>query len=541
MIFRTHLNQSISTEIDLVASEPFVKKYRYSICTMVTDYEQYDMMLASFIQKGFTLEFCEFFHIDNTRTNKEFPFAGYNRFLNYSSAEYVIFCHQDVRLEADDFHVLNRVLEQLCVLDPNWAVVGNAGGKASGDVAINIIHPQRTDRSKDVFPVKVFSLDENFIIIRNSKRIGFSGDLDLFHFYGTDICLHAELMGWSCYVVDFLLKHLSIGNKDTKFIEARNIFEKRWDQALRARKIRTTCTTTFIDGAYAFHKDLETSIFTKQKQVFQIYDRNNQSISVSPRLLPLDIADTPRPDWREFYPISEIVRKLPLDDDSFFGFLANNFNVEMELHPQDLLYIVDGVSSEIDVVLVSKFELYNPLVRNNFILMDSMHEGVIIGLRSFFEASGTAIDFDRIITTVSNSCLSTHLIAKPSFWSKWLSLANLFFEFVEASPEKMDFFNHEIQLENERIPLKVLLMRMLATVVLVTSGFKTYTPESIRTFAQFEPTNQKVLFELEALKQYYCLSGDRKFLLQYEEALTQIWPNTNGAEKVIPVKRLYSS
>ena len=531
----------MSVEIDAFSASSSKEK-KYSIGTLVTNFDEYNAMLETFVQKGFSERNSDFFYIDNTMGNKEFPYKGYNRILNMAQGDYVILCHQDIRLHADDFDTLSMRLAELDHMDPKWAIAGNAGGIDFGDVAINISHPNRTVRIGDVFPAQVFSLDENFLIIRNNTRVAFSHDLDLFHFYGTDICLHADLMGHTAYVIDFLLTHLSLGTKDARFFEARNIFEKKWEQALRARKIQTTCTRTFLNGAPVLNENSEAAQSTKRKHIFQIYHRNDPPNTVSHRYIPLDITDSPRPDWQEFHAVSHFLKNTQLDPDCFYGFLAPDMSVEIKLHPQNLINIIDQASPDVDAIVISTFDSYNPLFKNQFLQIDNQHEGVMKGLKEFFNASGFSFDLENSITTITSSCYSTHIVAKPSFWREWLAIADHLFNYVEANAAEGGIFNKEVaRATGGEVRLKVLIQRMLATVVLISTKLHTLVPEEIRTFQEFEPSNQKILFQLEALKQFFTLSGDPKFLQTYEGALAEIWPDNGSGERTTPSKNLISS
>ena len=78
----------------------------FSIGTLVTDLNEYLKMLESFYEKGFSSDKCEYIYIDNTSGNKQDAFKGLNRILNSAKASYVILCHQDIRIHADDFDYL---------------------------------------------------------------------------------------------------------------------------------------------------------------------------------------------------------------------------------------------------------------------------------------------------------------------------------------------------------------------------------------------------------------------------------------------------
>jgi hypothetical protein len=66
--------------------------------------------------------------------------------------------------------------------------------------------------------------------------------------YGTDICLMADILGYTSYVIDFNLTHKSNGNADANFFKSRKEFIKKYDHALRSRFMATTITRFYISG-----------------------------------------------------------------------------------------------------------------------------------------------------------------------------------------------------------------------------------------------------------------------------------------------------
>lgn len=222
----------------------------YSICTLVSDLQQYQAMRESFRRHGFESEDCEYLQIDNTILNRKDAYAGLNQLLNEARGRYVILCHQDVRMINDGREELDAQLVRLEQIDPNWAVAGNAGGVRLGRLALRITDPHGKNTSVGDLPAKVTTLDENFIIVKRSVRIGFSRDLTGFHFYGADICLTADVLGYSSYVIDFHLEHLSPGTASAEFFAAKSAFRRKWSYAFRSRWLQTTCATAPVAGTH---------------------------------------------------------------------------------------------------------------------------------------------------------------------------------------------------------------------------------------------------------------------------------------------------
>lgn len=220
----------------------------YSIGTLVSNRGQYESMLASFRSHGFTDADCEFLFVDNTGAGQSEAYSGLNALLNAARAPHVILCHQDVRLIGDGRDRMDERLTALGARDPLWALAGNAGGVAAGKLALRITDPHGKNQMVGRFPERVMTLDENFIVVRRDARVGFSRNLQGFHFYGADICLNAAMAGHSAYVIDFHLEHLSPGRKAKDFYDAERAFTAKWSAALSPRWIQTTCALLHLSG-----------------------------------------------------------------------------------------------------------------------------------------------------------------------------------------------------------------------------------------------------------------------------------------------------
>jgi len=221
---------------------------RFSICTLVTDRAEYGEMVASFRKGGFDGADCEYLYLDNSERNAFDAFGGYNLFLTVASGDYLILCHQDILLLEDGRAALERRLAELDALDPAWALCGNAGGTAAGGLAMRITDAHGADRATGPFPARAAALDENFIVARRDANLALSHDLSGFHLYGADLCIIADMLGRTAYVIDFHLHHKSAGSLDARFYTARRAAIAKYKRAFRTRWIRTTCTTFLVSG-----------------------------------------------------------------------------------------------------------------------------------------------------------------------------------------------------------------------------------------------------------------------------------------------------
>ena len=211
-------------------------------------------LVKSFVDHGFSYNDCEYIYIDNSETNQYDAYRGINKFLTTANGKYVVICHQDVLLIDDGRQKLDAVLKELDRIDPTWGVCGNGGGVYPGRFALRLTDPHGDNQFTEPLPQKVSGLDENFLVVRRDANLAVSADLKGFHLYGTDICIVARLLGYTAYVVDFHLRHLSSGASKYEspgFAELRSALIAKYRRVMRPRTATTTTTAVYLGGSAA--------------------------------------------------------------------------------------------------------------------------------------------------------------------------------------------------------------------------------------------------------------------------------------------------
>jgi hypothetical protein len=241
----------------------------YSICTFVTKFEQYKDLVKSFVNHDFTYIDCEYIYVDNSGKNQYDAYSGINKLLTTATGRYIVICHQDILLIDDGREKLDAVLMELDRIDPSWGVCGNGGGVYPGRLAIRLTDPHGDNQFTEPLPRRVSGLDENFLVVRRDANLAVSADLKGFHLYGTDICIVAQLLGYTAYVVDFHLRHLSKGDKarratanEPSFAEIRSALIAKYRRAMRPRIATTTTTAVYLGRSTALSPVLNALLAT---------------------------------------------------------------------------------------------------------------------------------------------------------------------------------------------------------------------------------------------------------------------------------------
>lgn len=225
-------------------------RYLFSVCTIVNNLQEYGLMKTSFETCGFS-ENCEYLIYDNSVTNHVDAYQAIRGFLHQAKGKYLVIVHQDVRC-IDQREVLEKCLLEISQKDPLWAICGNAGSSGYHSIIMHITNAGKVIKHENL-PARVSSLDENLLIINRTTNLTISADLKGFHLYGTDLCLVADFLGYTSYVIPFMVDHLSVGN--LKDLESHvEPFVQAYGRKLRNRFIETTCTKFYLSNTLVKNK-----------------------------------------------------------------------------------------------------------------------------------------------------------------------------------------------------------------------------------------------------------------------------------------------
>ena len=226
----------------IFVTKPLPSEKEFSIVSLVVTQEHYDRLLRSLSAKGFNNENSEFLAIDNRNGNSFDGYSALRGVLPGLSGRYVLFTHDDIELISDGIDELRRLLAKLEVLDPKWMLAGNAGGVFIGSGDTHFLHlddPHGSFRLPTSDPVRVWGLDENFLVMPRHRMplpsLNFSG----FHLFATDMCLQARAAGGTSYVIPFLLRHHGKGLVDGTYPRAQERLERKYSQLSVKGRIQT--------------------------------------------------------------------------------------------------------------------------------------------------------------------------------------------------------------------------------------------------------------------------------------------------------------
>lgn len=162
--------------------------------------------------------------------------TAYNRAIDATSAEIIVFAHHDVYLPKGWDALLMARLDELAVQSSNWALAGAYGVTADH----RQFGPVWTSSLGQIIgrvpmrPEPVISFDEMLIVLRRSSGLRFNEAQPGWHFYATDICCRARTQGLGAYALGLPCIHNDRfhGALGDDFTEGYRWMQSAWPQFL---------------------------------------------------------------------------------------------------------------------------------------------------------------------------------------------------------------------------------------------------------------------------------------------------------------------
>lgn len=189
-------------------------------------------------------------HVERNATSAS---VAYNRALDKTDGDIVIFAHQDVYFPPGWETRLQNAIGKVEKTDPNWALIGCIGMSNSAEhvgqvwsTSLGAVVGLNADT-----PEPVQSFDELVIVLRRASAVRFDPNLPEFHLYGTDIVQTALASGKGAFACQLPVVH-NDGFHDrlrSDFARAYKFTRSKWQKVL---PIRTTVLWVTQSGIALF-------------------------------------------------------------------------------------------------------------------------------------------------------------------------------------------------------------------------------------------------------------------------------------------------
>jgi len=271
-----YINEKIGTTLKYTER----KKHKFSIVTLVNNKDVYTDFLNDLMRQNCRFNF-EVIALPNFSNEYQSCSEALNIGLDISESDYVIMCHQDLRVNPSWLSNIADRIKDLKVSNVNFGVLGIAGSSLINNVDTDALYLDYifAETVKYYGNYKeIQTLDELCLIVQKDNDIRFDEkNFDHYHVYGADLCLQYLEKGFKNFSINAPCKHISVdglGNllkQDLldKFIEANKRLYFKWKTKFKTYR---TMTSIFDKNSIKFYSysvlkekglDIEETIFLK--------------------------------------------------------------------------------------------------------------------------------------------------------------------------------------------------------------------------------------------------------------------------------------
>jgi hypothetical protein len=264
-------------------------------------------------------------------------------------------------------------------------------------------------------------------------------------------------------------------------------------------------------------------------KIYQIFYDEESKSKLDPAFLPLDNSLNIESDWFEFSAIRNYLLCNDLDQDTFYGFLSPNFCSKSQFRSHNVIDLISTYGSRIDVALFSIRWDHIAYFTNPFEQGECIHPGILKATQKFLDSINLDIDLKNFITHSQTAVYSNYIIAKPSYWLKWLSLANEFYDYAKVNSEVNQPAIHRAK----DIALKAFIQERLSSIILSMNKFRVATPDQgmngliTDSYYSNNSHTRRLLIACDILKERYCNTGDSEYLKMFYKLRKEVVLNTS--------------
>ena len=204
--------------------------------------------------------------------------------------------------------------------------------------------------------------------------------------------------------------------------------------------------------------------------IHQIYYDEASRRAVNPLFIPLDNSANERSDWYEFWVIKNYLENNTLDPDAWYGFLSPKFEQKTGMDAPSLYYLLNEIyGSTSEVFLVPAYWENIAVFKNAFYQGDFVHPGLLATAQKFMDFIGRPEPPSDLISHTGNFTFCNFIVARPSYWKDWLTLAQKFFDVTENDPGAL---GHELRSmtkykpDTGRLPIKTFIQERFPAIIL---------------------------------------------------------------------------
>jgi hypothetical protein len=263
----------------------------------------------------------------------------------------------------------------------------------------------------------------------------------------------------------------------------------------------------------------------KNIKIFQIYYNQETLDKLLPGFIPLNNENSLFIDYFEFYPILNFLRNNTLQDNTWYGFLSPKFYEKTGLNSSKVYELLEKLCEEFDVALLSPSFEQLAYYLNPFEQGEAHHSGMMAMTQQFIDECSLKVSLRNFVTDSSTSAFSNYIIAKKEYWIEWKKIAEIFFEYMERSPELEKKTKYGATID--QYSMKAFIQERLSCLVLTAQDFKVlslhyYTNPKFFSNGSINGPIKSPWLASDLMKEMYRKTSDSIYLEMYQKLRNDI-------------------
>lgn len=255
-------------------------------------------------------------------------------------------------------------------------------------------------------------------------------------------------------------------------------------------------------------------------QLFHIFYDEASKSSIPSGSIGLDNTKPEADGWYEFLPMIRKLNEIDLDGEDLIGFLSPSFPLKVGITVSEFRKIVEEHYEGYDVFISNYCWDQTAFFLNAWEQGEFWHPGITRNSQAFFDFIHSGISVTSLIGHAGNTVASNFIIAKTSYWRKWLDMSNLFLKFLNEDPSGLNLkaMSTAYAADHNQKRMAVFVQERFASFLLSTTDFRTYIVDGDLKKPIFErlfkntDSNRIILNACDVIKLRSSLTGDQELL-----------------------------
>jgi hypothetical protein len=139
----------------------------------------------------------------------------------------------------------------------------------------------------------------------------------------------------------------------------------------------------------------------------------------------LDNRSNERPDWYESWPIRQYLKNNVLEEQAYYGFFSPKFRIKTGLQHDQIVEEICNNEIDIDAFIICPQSEVGAFFLNPFHGSEFTDKGALKTSQKIFDLAEIPVNLESLIIDSEYLSFSNYIVAKPSFWDRWLKVVDV--------------------------------------------------------------------------------------------------------------------